>query len=186
MLIRTLLEFFRAPTHQASNFLLISSKVSPNFLSCINVSRAITIRLVRREERDDADKDWFYGMHGHPPFSRVFVTILVVTRCMENRNANNAIRVDVRMPHRGDETHLRWQQRELSRERQSSLKKTSFVHRVSGTDQQNLPFIQVVIINKSCGESLNGPFRQLLKLAPQDQTWVKGRSVGWSWGLGHS
>jgi hypothetical protein len=55
-------------------------------------------------------------------------------------------------------------ERVFGRERKPSLEEASFIKGVRRPDDHDLPFIKIVVIDKSCREPLNRVFRELSEL----------------------
>jgi len=162
--------FLSASTDETADFLPISSEVCPNFLCSIDVRWAIQVWLLGRKEGDDAQQDGLDGVHGHPSFPRVLIAVLIVAGRVKDRYTHAAIRIDIRVPHRGDKAHLGRQKRELGREGQSCFEKATLVDSISRADYHDVPFVEIVLINKPGRKALDRMLGQLCELTTKQES----------------
>jgi len=141
--------FLSASANQSEDLLPICSEVLPDFLRCINIRRAIRWRRVDAQKGDDADKNRLNSVDRQPSLRCILVSPLVLTRGVKDGNADIAIGVNVGVPHGSDKPHRWWHERILERERQSCLEDASLIEGVARSDDDNLPFKQVVVLDES-------------------------------------
>jgi len=144
-----------APADEAKNLLPISRKILPDFLRCIDVRRAVDWRWVSAKKRDNADKNGFNRMDRQPSLRCTLIPVLVVTRGVEDGDAEVSISVNVGVPHGSEKLEGWWQKRILGRERQSCLEDAPFIEGVARADDDDLPFIDVALVDESGREAFD-------------------------------
>jgi len=126
---------------QTADFLLVSSKVCPDLLCGVDVRGAIQVWGLRGKEGNDAQQDRLDAVDGHPSFPCILITVLIVARCVKDRDTHVAVGIYVRMPHWGDKAHLGGQVREFGGEGQSRSEEATLVECIDGPDYHDLPFV---------------------------------------------
>jgi len=92
---------------------------------------------------------------------------------MEDGNAEVSIGVNVRVPHGSEKLHGWWQERILGRERQSCSENASFIKGIGRADDDDLPFVDVTLVDKSCRETFDWLLGELEELPSEQQRAIR-------------
>ena len=103
------------PPTPASELRITTFTLSAQKFRSVDISRTLIIRVA--EEAEDAEEDSFGGLDGAPAFGLVLVPVLVALGLVQDRDADFARRVHVRVEGHGRlEDHFRWHHRVCWRE----------------------------------------------------------------------
>ncbi|CAH0372400.1 unnamed protein product [Pelagomonas calceolata] len=105
-------EVLDGPPHEPLDLLLEALKVVAPLHRRVDVCRAVVVRV--REQRDDRDEDRLHAEHGPPAqVRRLALVVRVVAGRVQDRDADLAVGVDVRVPHLRAEGHRGRHDREV-------------------------------------------------------------------------
>jgi hypothetical protein len=142
-----------------------SSVLSPLFRS-FEIGRGFIVRI--GEHGDDTDEDGLHRVDGQPPLVGLLITPFIVARGMKDGDADFAILIDIGMPDWGCEGQDRRQVGILRRELEEAIEESTLIECISGPNDHNLPFKDVVILQAS-RETLNRIFLELFELLLQEK-----------------
>jgi len=103
-------------------------------------------------------------MDGKPALTRILISEIVCARFVQDRNAHVALLVDVGMPNLGDELHLGRTQWIVFGESELAVEETSFIQGVRRTQQQNIPNVNVTVVDQTGREAFHRVLLQFVEL----------------------
>lgn len=151
----------RLPHIIPHNALILLAVLSPH-LRRLNIRRTLVIGL--RKHAHNADENLLYALDRGPPLRCRFVLVRVVAGGMQDRYADAAVLVDIRMPHIDRKPHRRRRQRIILGKFQLSGENTALERRALGPQDHGFPQEHVVFVDGARGDAFRGVGNQALVL----------------------